>query len=287
MIWTALQHILPHHAISRGVGWLARRRSGWFKNLLNRVFVRAFALDMSEAANENPLAYDSFNALFTRALKPGARPLDGDADSIVSPVDATVSECGRLAGNQLVQAKGRSYTLEALLGGDADGAARYRDGAFATLYLSPRDYHRIHMPLAGTVQHMTLIRGRLFSVNAATAASVDNLFARNERVICEFEERDRRFAMVLVGALNVGSMATVWHGDIRPPRGRRQQRWDYGNGATLARGAEMGRFNLGSTVILLLPPGAAQLNAALAPGCSVRMGTRIGTWPAAVVSSGP
>ncbi len=278
MIWNRLQGVLPQHAISRVVGSLANSRRPWLSRTLIRSFVRLYRPDLSEAVDTDPLAYPSFNALFTRALRPDARPQSGDADVLTSPVDGTLSEFGRIERGRLLQAKHRSYSLAALLGHDDSRSNAYLDGAFATIYLAPYNYHRIHMPAPGRPVSMTLVPGRLFSVSAATAAGIDELFARNERVVCHFDDERGPFTMVLVGALNVGSIDTVWHGTVTPPRGRRRRDWHYTDADALARGDEMGRFNLGSTVILLLPPGCARLDAQLETGSTLRVGQRIGHW---------
>jgi phosphatidylserine decarboxylase len=273
--FVALQYLLPQHLLSALVHELTRSRVRWLKNALIGGFIKRFHPDMSDAAQPDPFAFESFNAFFTRALHADARPADPDPSAIVSPVDGSVSQLGRLDGSWLLQAKGYAYTLESLLGADGSWAEAFRGGAFATLYLAPFNYHRIHMPLAGTLRAAWYVPGRLFSVNATTAASVPGLFARNERLVCVFAAGPLTFALVLVGALFVGSMATVWHGEVTPRRPRRHTVLPLaGSGAslTLPRGAEVGRFNMGSTVILLLPPGSAEWRAALAPGSTVRVG---------------
>ncbi len=255
-LFVALQHALPQHLLSRVVLRVTRIRLWPVKNLLIKSFVRGFKPNMTEATQPNPLRYPSFNAFFTRTLRPGARQMDLDPGVLVSPVDGTVSQIGRLDGSKLVQAKGHDYTLEALLA-KPEWVECFAGGAFATLYLAPYNYHRIHMPIAGTLRAAWFVPGRLFSVNAVTAAAVPGLFARNERVVCIFEDGPRTFAMVLVGALFVGSIATVWHGDVTPrsPHRRVDLPLDASRAPLrLSKGAEMGRFNMGSTVILLLPP---------------------------------
>ncbi len=273
-----LQFILPHHALSRLVLWLTRIRWRPFKNLLIRMFVRGFRPDLSDAALTDPYAYEDFNAFFTRALRPGARPLGGDARTIVSPVDGTMNLCGRLDANRLLQAKGHWYSLEALLAGAAgQWAAPFRDGSFATIYLAPYNYHRIHMPADGTLAAAWYVPGRLFSVNTVASRLVPGLFARNERLVLLFEGTTGAFAVIFVGALNVGSMATVWHGDVTPRRPRvvaelplppQAQRFR-------ERGAEIGRFNMGSTVIVLFGPDAARLHS-IATGTPMRVGLPLG-----------
>jgi len=272
--FVALQYVLPQHWLTRLVHALTRSRVRLLKNALIEGFVGSFRPDMSDAEQRDPLQFESFNAFFTRALAPGARPADPDPRALVSPVDGTVSQIGHLDGSYLLQAKGHAYTLEALLGAEADWAATFRGGRFATLYLAPFNYHRIHMPLAGTLRAAWYLPGALFSVNATTAASVPGLFARNERIACVFEDGPLSFALVLVGALFVGSMTTVWHGDVTPrdPRRRAVLRISTTAAATLPKGAELGRFNMGSTVIVLLPPGAGEWLPALGPGSTIRVG---------------
>lgn len=273
-----LQHLLPQHTLSRIVHALTRVRWRGFKNLLIRAFVRSFRPVMSDARQSDPLAYESFNAFFTRELAAGARPQPADPASVSSPVDGTISQIGYLAGDSILQAKGRSFSLAALLAADAAQTAQFSGGAFATLYLAPYNYHRIHMPRAGLLRSTRHVPGRLFSVNAATAAAVEGLFARNERVVCTWEEHRQPFAMVLVGALFVGSISTVWHGEITPPtrRAARELAPVAGPGAQLARGALMGWFNMGSTVLLLFPNGRVRWQAQLAAGMAVRVGQALG-----------
>jgi phosphatidylserine decarboxylase len=272
-----LQYLLPKQGLTAAAGALARREAGRATTWAIRRFIARYRVDMTEAADPDPASYPSFNAFFTRALREGARPLA--PDGWLCPVDGAVSRCGTIAGDRIVQAKGHDYSATALLGGDAELAAAFQGGHCATLYLSPRDYHRIHMPAAGRLLRMIHVPGALFSVNPTTVAAVPGLFARNERVVCVFEADDGRpFALVLVGATIVGSMATVWHGTVNPPRPGRVREWRYdGEGAPvrLARGAEMGRFMLGSTVVLLWPPGPLRFAAHWAPGTPVRLGERM------------
>lgn len=278
-LWTELQKALPHHAISRIAGRLARVRTPAIKNWINRRFVRAFKVDLSEAAHARAEDYPTFNALFTRALAPGARPLAGGEDTLVSPVDGTLSQCGAIRGETLLQAKDRNFSLAELLGSEDDARA-FRNGTFATIYLAPYNYHRIHLPTAGRLRAMRLIPGRLFSVNAATARSIDRLFARNERVACFFDGPRGPFCVVAVGALNVGSIDTVWHGTVTPPRARAVRTWRYDGQIAMARGSQLGHFNFGSTVIVVWPAGGAALDPSLTPGQTLRMGEAIGLWPA-------
>ena len=271
------QYLLPKQALTRLAGRAARWAGGSTTTAAIRRFVARYQVDMAEAAEPRIEAYASFNDFFTRALKPGARPL-AQAD-LLCPVDGAISQFGRIDHGQVFQAKGHAYSATALVGGDAALAAPFADGHFATLYLSPRDYHRIHMPCAGTLRRMLHVPGELFSVNPTTARGVPGLFARNERVVCLFDDaQGRPFVLVLVGATIVGSMATVWHGLVNPPRPGVVRDWHYDGGAvTLATGAEMGRFLLGSTVVLLFPAGPLAFNPAWAPGGPVRMGQALGT----------
>ena len=248
-LFSLIQYPLPHHLISRLVGQLAECRTPWLKNLLIEQFIRVFDVDMSQAREPNPHAYDCFNAFFTRAMRDDARPI---GDGLVSPTDGVLSQSGRIEHGTLIQAKGQAYSLTALLGGDSRRAEPFRNGSFATIYLSPRDYHRVHMPLGGTLREMAYVPGRLFSVNLATAANVPGLFARNERLVCIFDTEFGPMAMVLVGAMIVAAIETVWAGQITPKSGQ-VQTTRYNEVIELAKGAEMGRFKLGSTVILCFP----------------------------------
>lgn len=274
------QYLLPHHLLSRTVGLLADSRWPAVKNTFINTFTSMFPVNMSEAVEENPLAYASFNDFFTRALKPGARQI---ADSgIASPADGAVSQLGTIQDELIFQAKGHHYTLTQLLGGDESRAAPFRHGEFATIYLSPRDYHRVHMPFGGTLREMIYVPGKLFSVNQRTSEHVPALFARNERVVAIFDTDVGPMAMVLVGAMIVASIETVWAGLVTPPK-RQLNVTHYGASAqhetTLARGDEMGRFKLGSTVIMLFPEGKVRWNEGLAPGSTVRMGQPLATLP--------
>ncbi len=268
----AAQYALPKQALTSAIGRLARARGGAATTAVIRWFVRRYGVDMAEAAESDPAAYPTFNAFFTRPLRPGARPLA--AADWICPVDGAISQFGRIERGRLLQAKGHHYTAQALVGGDAALAAPFEQGWFATLYLSPRDYHRIHMPGAGTLRRMIHVPGALFSVNPATARGVPGLFARNERVVCVFDGAGGRpWVLVLVGATIVGSMATTWHGVVNPPRPGRLREWTYAPAEhRLAQGDEMGRFLLGSTVVLLWPDGPLAFDAAWAPGRPVRLG---------------
>lgn len=275
--------LLPQHGISRVIHALARWRWRPWKNLLIRSFTRIFAVNVSEAANAGPEPYESFNAFFTRALTPGVRPLDDTPGVVVSPVDGHVSEAGTVTAGRLIQAKGRDYGVTELLGGDTAIAEPFLDGCFATLYLSPRDYHRIHMPVAGTLERMLHVPGRLFGVSRPLVRHIPGLFARNERVVTLFETSHGPMAMVLVGAIGVGSIETVWAGEVTPPRGHRIRSWDYRHAPIeLAAGDEMGRFNMGSTVIVLFANPAVEWNAELIAEQPVQMGCAIGKGPLAI-----
>lgn len=265
------QYLLPKRALTQLMGYLASREAGAVTTAVIRWFIRRYQVNMAEALNPDPAAYSSFNSFFTRELKPGVRPL---ADSEwICPVDGAVSQLGRIQGDQIFQAKGHSYSTQALVGGDAQLAAQFQDGHFATIYLSPRDYHRIHMPCAGRLLRMIHVPGDLFSVNPTTARGVPGLFARNERVVCVFEGKHGPFVMVLVGATIVGSMATTWHGVVNPPRPGHVREWNYADkNIHLEQGAEMGRFLLGSTVVLLTPPGPLQFNADWCATAPVHLG---------------
>ena len=278
-LFVGAQYLLPQHGLSRLVHAAARSTTPWFKNLLIDAFVRGFTPDLSDAIERDPRAYASLNAFFTRALRAGTRPLPSDAHAIACPVDGTISEIGVIDDDRLLQAKGRHYTLDALLAGQRHWVERFRGGRFATIYLAPYNYHRIHMPLAGILREAFYVPGRLFSVNRTTADGVANLFARNERINCLFEGDGLHHALLLIGALNVGSMETVWHGEVAPRTHRALASLTVAdsNGAFAAsRGDEMGRFNMGSTVILLYPPGSIEWHASMTPGRPVRLGEALG-----------
>lgn len=265
------QYLLPKQALTVLAGKFASLQGGKLTTSAIRRFVARYNVNMAEAANPDIASYATFNDFFTRALKPGARPL-AEAD-LVCPVDGAISQFGAIEKDQIFQAKGHSYSTTALVGGDAQLAARFENGHFATLYLSPRDYHRIHMPCAGELARMIHVPGDLFSVNPTTARGVPGLFARNERVVCVFESAQGPFVLVLVGATIVGSMATVWHGLVNPPRPGTLRQWDYAAGqVSLGQGDEMGRFLLGSTVVMLFPQGPLRFNPQWAPARPIRLG---------------
>ena len=269
-----LQDLLPQQALSRMMHRLARSTTPLLRNALIRAVLRGYPqIQMREAAEPDPLAYPSFNAFFTRALRVDARVVEGGAVDLVSPVDGTVSQLGQVAAGQMLQAKGIHYSPAALLADEA-AAARYQGGAYACLYLAPYNYHRIHVPLAGRLVATRYVPGALYSVNAATARAIPGLFVRNERVVCEFETALGPTAVVLVGALFVGSIETVYAGEINPPRARGGAVHSIaeGVGTEFAKGAELGRFNMGSTVVLLVGNPAVRWSDRFGPGVAVRMG---------------
>jgi phosphatidylserine decarboxylase len=272
-VW--FQYVLPQHSLSRLILAATRVRTRWFKDWLIRGFLKLYRVDMSEAAETNPYAFSSFNAFFTRELKSGARPVENRDESIACPVDGCISEAGTIEGGRLLQAKGRRYELTRLLAAQP-WAGAFDGGSFATIYLAPFNYHRVHMPLRGDLQETVYVPGRLFSVNSVTAQHVPGLFARNERVLTLFDTPYGRFALVLVGALNVGSMATVWAGDITPAA-RRVITRIAAPPTALAKGAELGRFNMGSTVILLFERNRARWDPLVRAGSVVRLGQTLGS----------
>ncbi|WP_269619893.1 archaetidylserine decarboxylase [Zhongshania sp. BJYM1] len=252
-----IQYLLPQHLLSRLVGKLAETDIPWLKDLLISRFIKQYQVDMSEAADSDPRSYANFNAFFTRALKDDARPICDDESGIACPADGAISQIGKITGGRIFQAKGQDYSLLSLLGGNREAAALFDEGSFATIYLSPRDYHRVHMPLTGTLQSMSYIPGALFSVNTTTAENVPGLFARNERAVCLFDTDAGPMAVILVGAMIVAGIETVWDGQIAPPP-KGIKTTDYRQGArkiTLEKGEEMGRFKLGSTAIVLFAKG--------------------------------
>ena len=274
---TALTYVLPHRLLSSLARRLAYSTNPSIKQWLIDSVTRKFGVDLSEAAEPDPRAYPSFNAFFTRALKPGARIADPDPSALLMPADGHISQCGDIVDGRIFQAKGQSYTAAELLG-DAEAARPFADGLFATVYLSPRDYHRVHMPWTGTLRETVHVPGRLFSVGTAAVADVPRLFARNERLVCHFDTEFGPMASVMVGALLVSGVETVWSGVEIPAYADRISRKDYrGKGIVLERFAEMARFNYGSTVIVLLPKGAAMLDPSLKAEMPVRLGQRLAT----------
>jgi phosphatidylserine decarboxylase len=277
-LFVGLQHLLPQHALSRGMHALARVRARPVKDLFIRVFMSQYPINLAEAEHSDPAAYESFNAFFTRALKPGARTVDPSPTAVACPVDGAISQAGEIRGDRLLQAKGIDYSAATLLGGDEDLAREFEGGSFATVYLAPFNYHRIHMPLAGTLRRARYVGGDLFSVNAATAAGVPGLFARNERIACVFDTAAGPMAVVLVGALFVGSMSLAWAGEVTAERTRQLRDLPVTDPiVALDKGAELGRFNMGSTVILMFARDRVRLEPGLLPGSSVQMGDRIAT----------
>ena len=271
-----LQYILPHRALSRVVYWATRWTFAPWKNWLISTIVRNYNVNMAEAAQPDALAYQHFNAFFTRKLRADARRADADPATLLSPADGRISQSGAIVDGRIFQAKGQQYTAAELIGGDEAAAAPYRNGRFVTVYLSPRDYHRVHMPLKGTLRETVHVPGRIFSVAPFAVEAIPRLFARNERLVCHFDGEHGPFVMVMVGAILVSSVATVWDGLVIPPYASAIRHKSFaGQNITLERFAEMARFNMGSTVILLLPEGSAKLDA-LQPQQTVQVGQRIG-----------
>jgi phosphatidylserine decarboxylase len=274
------QYLYPQRLISRWVHGLTRVQTPWFRDLLIRNFIKRFGVDMNEAVDTDPGAYIDFNQFFTRPLRPDARPLAIGEGVLACPVDGFVSQAGTIDEDSLFQAKGRTFSLIQLLGGDVECARPFRHGCFATFYLSPRDYHRVHMPARGLLRKMIHIPGRLFSVSPLTTRVVPRLFVRNERVITIFDTQAGPMAMILVGAINVSSIETVWAGTITPAQGKQIRHWNYPTSGSqaviLEKGEEMGRFNMGSTVIVLFGQGAVRWDPAIHPNAIVRMGQRLG-----------
>lgn len=272
-----LQYVLPHRLLSRTVYWATRRTWKPWKNFLIGQIVRRFQVDLSQAQTSDPAAFEHFNAFFTRALKPGARSAHPSADALLCPADGKVSQAGPIRAGRIVQAKGQDYTVAELLASDEDALA-YADGSFVTVYLSPRDYHRAHMPLSGVLQSTVHVPGRLFSVAPAPVAAIPRLFARNERLVCHFQGEHGPFVVVMVGAMLVSSVSTVWSGLEIPPYASRVTRRDWREkNIRLERFAEMARFNMGSTVIVLLPRAVGEIDTGLAPEQAVTVGQRIGS----------
>lgn len=271
-----LQYLLPKQKLTTFAGRVAGAEGGAMSTRLIRWFVSKYGVNMAEAENPDIGSYKSFNDFFTRSLKAGVRPL-ADAD-FISPVDGAISQFGAIDDHHILQAKGHHFSITELVGGDKALAAQFRHGSFANLYLSPKDYHRLHMPCDGELRRMIYVPGALFSVNPTTARGVPNLFARNERVVCVFESPEHGpFVMVLVGATIVGSMATVWHGVVNPKRTNKVTEWFYDEQEiVLRRGEEMGRFLLGSTIVMLFRPGTIAFNEHWAPERSVRLGEPMG-----------
>lgn len=271
-----LQSITPHHFVSRLVGILAHSKKAWVKNTFIKWFVKQYQVDMSTAVLSDPLQYESFNAFFTRQLKPECRPIDQQQQSIVSPADGMISQFGVINHGRLIQAKGMNFELIQLLGGDKEHASRYRDGKYMTIYLSPKDYHRVHMPITGVLEQMVYVPGRIFSVNQFSTEHIPDLFARNERVVCRFSTEYGMMTLILVGAMIVASIKTSWAGIVAPYTTKTIKKWDYPQrDIIIKKGDEMGCFQLGSTVILLLESQAVW-HENLAINSVVKIGQTIG-----------
>lgn len=277
-LFVAMQYIIPQHALSRAAGWLANTQISWIKDPFTRWFVDRFDIDMSLAAEEDPCAYATFNDFFTRALKPGVRPICEDANAVVCPADGAISQLGDIKEGRVFQAKGQDYSLQELVGGDAEIAKPFIGGKFATVYLSPKDYHRVHMPLGGKLKSMTHVPGDLFSVNTVTAENVPRLFSRNERVVCIFDTEVGPMAVILVGAMVVASIETVWAGQVAPVQ-RTIKTTHYGQAENieLATGAEMGRFKLGSTAVVLFGEQVMEWSSELEAGSTTTTGEKMGS----------
>lgn len=276
----SLQYCLPKHLVSRLVGHLAAARLGFVTTSLINVFIKQFNVDMSEAQQSDSAAYPTFNDFFTRPLKDGIRPICEDENALIFPVDGAISQLGAIEKDQIFQAKGHHYSVKALLGGDEALAATFQDGQFMTIYLSPKDYHRIHMPMDATLESMVYVPGELFSVNPLTAQNVPGLFARNERVVAIFNTAQGKMAMVLVGATIVASIETVWAGTVTPPPGKKVRTWHYSeqnaNAMQFKKGDEMGRFKLGSTVVMCFEKDGVDFEQ-FVEGDITRLGVRCGT----------
>lgn len=271
-----LQEWLPQQQLTRLVGKIAASEKPWLKQLFIDRFIKAYGVNMEEALQSDPKAYRSFNEFFTRPLKPGARPLATAADAVLCPADGVISAIGNIDDDSLIQAKRKRYSATALLGGDAARAALFRDGTFATVYLSPKDYHRVHSPLLGTLREMIYVPGKLYSVNQTTADHIDNLFAINERVVCIFDTQHGPMAVVLVGAMIVAAVETVWAGRVAPGfTAVTTQRYEQGE-VIISKGGELGRFLLGSTAIMLFGAGMVEWQMDLSNGPCVQMGQQVG-----------
>lgn len=274
---TLPQYILPHHPLSRLMGKFTHSENKHWKNLFIQQIINHYGVNMEEAKESNINHYLSFNHFFTRELKAGTRTIANHQGNIACPADGAISQAGNITEGRIIQAKGKSYTAVDLLGGNEQRAAPFKQGKFTTIYLSPKDYHRMHMPLDGTLKEMIHIPGRLFSVNGATANSVPSLFARNERVVAIFDTEIGPMALVLVGAIFVASIETVWHGEVTPPTAKTIQTWQYqDNPPHLKRGEELGRFNMGSTIIALYGQDVMNWEEHLIPGKKVQLGEKIG-----------
>ena len=281
------QYLLPHYLLTDLMFFLTHSKLRVWKNLFTRWFANQYKVDMSLAVNEDLTSYENFNQFFTRPLKPEVRPICSEANGIACPVDGTVSQAGKINDEAIFQAKGHDYSLTELLGSQIKWVDQFRNGSFATIYLSPKDYHRIHMPFDGKLKQMTYVPGKLYSVSPATTREIPRLFASNERVVCFFETAVGPMVVILVGAMIVGSIETVWHGTITPPHGKRLSHWYYesvtgedttpGKVVNLNKGEELGRFNMGSTVILLFPEDKINWDSIVQANANVQMGMKIAT----------
>ncbi|MGV6859752.1 MAG: archaetidylserine decarboxylase [bacterium] len=277
-ILSGLLYIIPHHFISRQLYWLSRVKNKAISQFLIRQYAKAFKVDMAQAAEPDLRSYPSLNAFFTRALADDARPMPESPEAIACPADGILSESAKIEDHSLIQAKGHHYDLHRLLGGYRELSSPFVDGDFATVYLSPRDYHRMHMPCDATLTDMIYVPGRLFSVSLMTTRNIPEIFTRNERVICLFDTAKGRMALVLVGAINVAAIETVWAGLITPPPGKDIHHTHYEKPIVFKRGMEMGRFNMGSTIVMLTEKGAVQWGEAVKPGTPVKVGDELGHW---------
>ncbi len=274
------QYFIPKHLLSSGMHWFMQVETPWIKNNTIKLLTKIYGINVSEAENEDLTSYRHFNDFFTRALKPEARPIDPTENAWVSPVDGVISQSSHINGNQIIQAKCHPYTVEALVGGDITYAKTFDNGEAAVIYLSPKDYHRIHIPDAGKLLSMTYVPGDLFAVNPATVRNVDGLFARNERLVIRFENERGSFCLIMVGAIFVGSMQTVWEGKITPEYQPTIQHWDYSDAnLTFNKGDEVGRFNMGSTVVLLTPENQLPELGKIIAGTPIKMGEHLASYP--------
>lgn len=277
-LFIAFQYLVPQHCLSRMAGWLANTSIRWIKDPFTRWFVNRYDVNMDEALETDPCAYRTFNEFFTRALRPEARPICDEENAIVCPADGAISQIGDIKNGRVFQAKGQDYSLLELVGGKPEVAQLFEDGKFAVVYLSPRDYHRVHMPLAGKLKSMTHVPGDLFSVNDTTADNVPRLFARNERAVCLFDTEAGPMAVILVGAMIVASIETVWAGQVTPePRTIRTTCYDGSETFSYTTGEEMGRFKLGSTAVVLFAKDAIEWSENFTAGTATLMGEKMGT----------
>jgi len=274
------QYFIPKHMLSSGMHWFMQVETPWIKNNTIKLLTKIYGINTSEAADENLDNYPHFNAFFTRALKPEARPIDDSPDSWVSPVDGVISQSTHIEGNNIIQAKCHPYTVEALVGGDIEYAKQFHNGEAAVIYLSPKDYHRIHLPVDAKLLSMTYVPGDLFAVNPATVRQVDGLFARNERLVIRFDSEKGSFCLIMVGAIFVGSMETVWQGKITPEYEPTIQHWDYQDeNISFNKGDEIGRFNMGSTVVLLTTESQLPELGKINPDTPIQMGQHLAKYP--------